>query len=114
VRFLVDTCLPPRLVTALAADGHDVEFAGAWRPDPGDARILQYADVQRRIVITLDSDYTTLAYKGAAHAGIIRMDRIHPSDFAPTVRLVIEMHREALQDGAVVIVDRNGMRVRRR
>lgn len=114
MRILVDNCLSWRLARALAEDGHDVEFVGDWASDPGDEFILEYANGQRRVVITLDSDYTTLAmFHHAAHAGIIRLNRVRPVDYVSETRRAISLHGADLEAAAVVIIDRGEMRIRR-
>ncbi|MCZ7562896.1 MAG: DUF5615 family PIN-like protein [Burkholderiales bacterium] len=51
----------PRTRTALAAAGHDAIWTGDWTPDPGDEAILEFAQRESRILITLDKDFGELA-----------------------------------------------------
>ena len=40
MRLLLDTCVSGKSATALRESGHDVEWAGDWPADPGDAAII--------------------------------------------------------------------------
>jgi predicted nuclease of predicted toxin-antitoxin system len=74
LKFLVDRCAGRRLAIWLETEGHDVRTAWEQNPDPGDMALLRMAADERRILVTIDSDFGTLVYLlGAAHAGIIRL-----------------------------------------
>ena len=46
----------------------------SFYPDPGDAALLRLAAEERRIMVTIDTDFGALVYlAGATHAGIIRL-----------------------------------------
>jgi predicted nuclease of predicted toxin-antitoxin system len=81
VRFLVDRCAGLRLANWLREQGHDVRDAREEDPDPGDAALLRIAAGERRVLITIDTDFGALVYlAGAAHAGIIRLPECQPGD----------------------------------
>ena len=59
---------------ALSAADHDVIWTGDWDEDPGDDEILAYADSEGRVLVTLDKDFGTLAFRdGRPHSGILRL-----------------------------------------
>jgi hypothetical protein len=49
----------------------------------------------------------------AAHAGIIRLNRVRPADYVSETRRAISLHGADLEAAAVVIIDRGEMRIRR-
>lgn len=104
MRLLVDNCLSPRLADRLRDAGHDVVFAGDWGTDPGDAELLARARAERRVVITLDQDFATLALAyGHVHAGLLRLVDT-PSALAVEVCLTALDTRQAeLESGAIVV-----------
>jgi predicted nuclease of predicted toxin-antitoxin system len=104
VKLLVDNCLSRELADRLAEAGHDVVWMGDLGPDPGDASILERAHVERRVVITRDQDFATLALAyGHRHAGILRiMDTSTMESIAICFEALATRHDE-LMDGGVVI-----------
>jgi len=57
VRFLVDRCAGRRLAEWLRSEGHDVVEASSLGPDPGDAALLQLAAQEKRVLVTIDTDF---------------------------------------------------------
>lgn len=56
MRFLVDRCAGRRLAESLRDWGHDVVEARTLPSDPGDRVLLELAEADRRILITIDTD----------------------------------------------------------
>ena len=74
MRFLVDRCAGRRLAAWLLDRGHDVLEARALGPDPGDKALLEHAEAEDRILVTLDTDYGELiCLQGVRHAGLDRL-----------------------------------------
>lgn len=73
VRFLIDEHIDHAIANALRLRGHDVltmvdaELLGA---DDG-RRILPFAALEGRVLVTRDSDFLALHKQGAPHAGIV-------------------------------------------
>lgn len=61
MKVLVDTCAGVRLAQGIESAGHEMDFVGNWGHDPGDEEILRIRYEQRRVVITRDKDFGTLA-----------------------------------------------------
>jgi predicted nuclease of predicted toxin-antitoxin system len=105
VKLLVDNCFSQRFASGLAAAGHDVVFAGTeWREDPGDVAIMAYAFRSRRVLVTRDQDFATLALAhGHRHAGILRIfDTDTASSLHVCVRALAEHEADLLANGVVV------------
>ena len=74
MKVLLDTCVWGGVQQALSAAGHDVIWTGDWDEDPGDDEILAYAHSEGRVLVTLDKDFGTLAFRdGRPHSGILRL-----------------------------------------
>ena len=49
--------MSPATVERLIADGHDVEWVGAWTRDPGDREILMLSREAERVLVTTDRGF---------------------------------------------------------
>ncbi len=75
MRFLVDECLPERLILALRAKGHDVVWASEICRSQPDEIVLKTATDDGRIVITEDRDFGNLTIRhGLPAVGIVIAD----------------------------------------
>lgn len=63
VRFIVDECLPERLVSGLQRRGHDVEWVTTLAPAANDQEILEIAIGADRIIVSEDRDFGLLAVR---------------------------------------------------
>ena len=74
MRFLVDRCAGRRLADWLSEHEHDVLEARTLGPDPGDRALLELAQSEERILITIDTDFGELIYlHDVPHAGLVRL-----------------------------------------
>jgi predicted nuclease of predicted toxin-antitoxin system len=117
VRFLVDNALSPELAVRLCRAGHDaihVRALGLHRAD--DSVILDRAAAEDRIVVSTDSDFSTLmahrhGYKPSIiqfrGAGTRRPDALAERILAHLPRLV-----PALESGGIVTFEAARVRVR--
>jgi predicted nuclease of predicted toxin-antitoxin system len=111
VRFLVDRCAGRRLADWLRQQGHDVKEARERSPDPGDAALLRMAADEKRILVTIDTDFGALVYlAGAAHSGIIRLPDVPAQTRIALMEQIFARHGEAELTGAIVTV--TGRRIR--
>lgn len=118
MRLLLDENLSSRLVDLLAAAGHDVVHVRALdlvsAPDPV---ILAQALDERRVLVTLDTDFGDLvAHSGAEEPSIIlfRGDVTRRTDRQATLLLAnLDAVTDDLEAGAVVVIGDNRVRVRR-
>lgn len=111
MRFLVDRCAGRRLAEWLRAAGHDVVESRTLGPDPGDARLLERAANERRILVTIDTDFGKLLFVDEARcAGLVRLPDVPPSERIELMSEVLSRHSGELEAGAVVTV--GGRRIR--
>lgn len=61
MRLLADENFPKGIVEALRAEGHDVLWARMDLPGIGDLALLNRAESEGRIVLTLDKDFWQIA-----------------------------------------------------
>jgi predicted nuclease of predicted toxin-antitoxin system len=113
VKILLDTCVWGGVRSELQSAGHDVEWAGEWREDPGDEEILERAHREGRVLVTLDKDFGELAIvHGIPHSGIIRLVTLSSKQQAATCLRVIDLHGAELRSGTIITVDQNRIRIR--
>lgn len=111
MRFLVDRCAGRKLAEWLRSQGHDVLEARVLGQDPGDTALLELAESEDRVLITIDTDFGELIYlREVPHAGLVRLPDVPAEDRIALVSEVIQHHRRALEDRAVVTL--RGGRIR--
>ena len=114
MRFLVDRCAGHRLAEWLGNKGHDVVEAQTLGPDPGDRALLELAESENRILVTMDKDFGELIYlRRVSHAGLIRLPDVRTPQRVEIVGELIDQYREALEDRAIVTVQGGRVRVSR-
>ncbi len=57
MRFLIDRCAGRRIADWLRDRGHDVVESRERGTDPGDRILLEWAALERRILMTMDEDF---------------------------------------------------------
>jgi predicted nuclease of predicted toxin-antitoxin system len=113
VKILLDNCVSPLVRDELRARGHDVDWVGDWSRDPGDSAILEAAQRDVRVLLTVDKDFGELAVvHHVPHAGIIRLVDLPPSVHAETCHAIVIEHGEELAAGAIVTAEVGRWRVR--
>lgn len=117
MRLFTDECVYRVTVEALRAWGHEVVTAQeAGLVGKGDDELLEYALEQRRVLLTIDLDFSDIRrYPPGHHHGIIVLkirpkvvDRVHA-----VLKKFLEVTPQEELDRALVIVDRNKYRIRR-
>ena len=108
----MDRCAGKRLADWLRQEGHDVLDSRELGPDPGDRALLEIAAREKRILITIDTDFGGFVFQeGMAHAGIVRLPDV-PSD--KRIAIFTELfarHAIDLESGAVITIRGNRIRV---
>lgn len=111
MKFLVDRCAGARLAGWLRAEGHDVVESRERGPDPGDAILLDWAQRECRVLLTIDTDFGRLIFLDKApHAGLVRLPDVPAATRIAIIRQVIERFGEELEKGEIVTV--RGTRIR--
>jgi predicted nuclease of predicted toxin-antitoxin system len=117
VRFLVDNALSPRVSELLKAAGHDAihvrDLKLANAPDP---EIFDAAAAQRRIVVSADTGFgTLLAVRGVSAPSVVlfrRASQRRPERQAALLLSNLAAVSDALEQGAVVVIEEDRIRVR--
>ena len=111
MKLLVDRCAGRHLAEWLREQGHDVLEARTLGRDPGDRALLQIAESENRILITIDTDFGKLVYlHDLPHAGIVRLPDVPSEQRIALMVQVIHRHRQALEDRSIVTI--RGERIR--
>lgn len=111
MKFLVDRCAGRRLAEWLRDDGHDVLEAQTLGPDPGDRGLLELAESENRVLITIDTDFGELIFvHDVSHSGLIRLPDVPAEQRVALVNEVIRRHQQALEERAIVTI--RGSRIR--
>ncbi|MYA62392.1 MAG: hypothetical protein F4X94_07450 [Dehalococcoidia bacterium] len=111
VRFLVDRCAGRRRAEWLRNVGHDTVEAQLLGPDLGDKALLELAEANNRIFITIDNDFGELIYlHDVPHAGLVRLPDVPMERRIALMSELIERHQLALEAQAIVTI--RGGRIR--
>ena len=98
MRLLVDQNVPRAVVEKLRRDAHDVTWAQTACPGAEDEVLLQRAYQEKRVLLTFDTDFGTLAFNRdlPVPPGIIlfRLTLVSPSVVAEMVRKTVDSRRD--------------------
>ena len=114
MRLLADENFPKRLVEALRAEGHDIIWARTQCAGWKDVALLERAESEARIVLTLDKDFWQIAVQRRTpleQSGVV-LFRVHPAIFEnlkPLLRAFVEADRPWA--GYTCIIDRDGIQM---
>lgn len=113
MKVLLDSCTWGPAAEEIRAAGHEVEWVGDWKPDPGDEEILKIAIERKAVVVTLDKDFGEMAVvNNIRHSGIIRLVGFSARDHAGACIALLEAYGEELSNGAIVTAADGRARVR--
>jgi predicted nuclease of predicted toxin-antitoxin system len=114
MRLLADENFPRQIIEALRAEGHDVLWArtdcSGWK----DTVLLEFAESEARLILTLDKDFWQIAVQRRVpleQSGVV-LFRVHPATperLAPIVRVFVESGRS--WTGQVSIVTADGIQM---
>jgi predicted nuclease of predicted toxin-antitoxin system len=114
MRLLADENFPKPSVEGLRAGGHDVLWArtdcAAWK----DVALLDLAEAERRIVLTLDKDFWQIAVQRRIpleQSGVV-LFRVHPAtsqNIEPLVRAFVAANQEWV--GHISIIASDGIQM---
>ena len=114
MRFLVDRCAGARLAQWLREQGHDVSEAAGQGDDPGDARILQRAVDDDRILVTIDTDFGLLIFaEERPHRGLVRLPDAPADARIAIFSELLARHSADLEARAIVTVRAGVVRISR-
>ena len=110
MRLLADENFPKPIVEALRANRHDVQWVRANLAGTSDAALLDRAEAEARIVLTLDKDFWQIAVQRRTQleqSGVV-LFRVHPAtpqDLAPLVRMFAEANITWAGHISIITVD---------
>lgn len=111
MRLLADENFPLASVEALRRAGHDVVWARTDHPGATDTSLLNLAESDGRVLLTLDKDFWRLTVQRReplARSGVI-LFRVHPAipeNVTPLVLRTMAIDQEWAGHASVVTVDR--------
>ena len=110
----MDRCAGARLAAWLHNSGHDVIEARELGPDPGDRALLELAEADGRVLVTIDTDFGELIHlHDVPHAGLIRLPDVPAAQRIALMAELFDHHREALEARSIVTVRSGRIRISR-
>src|SRR3989339_1565542 len=112
MKFLVDVCCGHVVAEWLNSQDHDVVEVGERDCRMSDKDVLNWANSEERIVVTMDMDFSELfAFHNKKHSGIIRLENL-PSDFRiKNLSTILMLHKEDLSQKVMIIQRGNKLRI---
>ena len=102
------------MYAALTEGGHDVLSALEVAPRASDDELLAMALAEQRVLITEDKDFGELVFvRRLPHPCIIRFTDMPAAEKVAAMLDLIEFDQEAMQEGSMIVVTRNRVRIRR-
>ena len=95
MRLLADENFPKPVIETLRRAGHDVLWARTDRPGWKDAALLELAESEARVVLTLDKDFWGIAVQRRIpirRSGVV-LFRVHPAtpaNLEPLVAMLVQ------------------------
>lgn len=113
MRVLLDTCVWGGAKKSLTEAGYDTIWIGDLLKDPGDEAIIDLANQENRVLVTLDKDFGELAVvKGMPHSGIIRIVDHQAKEQGSVCVHILQKYGKELDEKAIITVTKNRIRVR--
>jgi len=108
MKFLVDECTGPAVARWLKQQGHDVFSVYDQARGIGDDRVIEIAQIERRILITNDRGFGDKVFRERRpHHGVVFL-RLANERAVNKIRVLdqlISQHRDALSDRFVVVTE---------
>ena len=117
MRFLIDNALSPAVAEELCRSGHDATHVrDHGLANAGDDVIFEFAERDRRVVVSADTDFgTILALREASMPSVILFRGATPRKAEGQTGLLLANLSEiaaVLERGAIVVIEPQRMRVR--
>ena len=114
MRFLIDRCAGTSIATWLRDQGHDVVETRERGADPGDRVLLEWADQESRILITIDTDFGQLIFlEGQPHCGLIRLPDVPSTERIAIMQDLINRFQDDLEAKGIITVRGGKIRISR-
>lgn len=109
MRLLIDMNLTPTWVEFFAFHGIEaVHWSAIGRATEPDAEIMKYAQSNSYVILTNDLDFGTLLAHTRNHSPsviLIRARLLIPRTIGQTILSILRQHQNAIETGALIIVD---------
>lgn len=114
MRFLIDRCAGTHIATWLRSQDHDVVETRDRGADPGDRILLEWAEQESRILVTIDTDFGQLIFlEGQPHCGLIRLPDVPSDERIEIVRDLLSRFEDDLESRAIITVRGGKIRISR-
>ena len=118
MRFLIDNALSPLIAARLRAGGHDaVHVRDYGLHAASDEEILDKASMERRVVISADTDFGDAAGQSPVKSAVGRVvsagTQRRPEEQATLLLDNLPAIEQALEAGSVVVIEPDRIRLRR-
>ena len=114
MKFLLDVCVASNVLYKTLNDlGYDVLSARDGYASASDLALLDLAYREERVLVTEDKDFGELVFSlRLPHPCIVRFDGLAATEEAIAIRNLIEHHGSAMQQGTIIVVSENRVRIR--
>jgi len=114
MKFLIDVNASGALANWLIEQRHDVAKVADKNPKMSDERILRWALLEDRIIVTTDKDFEEMIWRQKKpHRGILRLENLPRKERIKLLRDTLVHHGHDLESGAIVIASTSKYRVRK-
>jgi predicted nuclease of predicted toxin-antitoxin system len=117
MRLLIDNALSPQVAAGLAAGGYDVlHVRDIGMQAAKDEEILKRAGSEDRIIVSADTDFGTLLALRMANKPsfvLLRCSVHRPKEQLTILAANLPVVADALEEGAIVVVEDDRIRIRR-
>jgi len=114
MRLLADENFPKEIVVKLRTDGHDVLWARTDRVRWDDSDLLDLAEAESRVLLTLDKDFWQIAIQRKTplkKSGVV-LFRVHPATVENLIPLVRVLFMAGSRwAGLISVVTREGVQM---
>jgi predicted nuclease of predicted toxin-antitoxin system len=108
MKFLVDECTGPRVAHLLSQKGHDVFSVYEEARGSDDNWIINKANKENRIIITVDKDFGKLVFrKGKSHKGIIllRLEKQRAENKINKIDELLKNYSDKIKDNFIAVTE---------
>ena len=114
MRFLADENFPLDAVEALHQQGHDIVWIRTASPGISDPEVLSRAQMEDRILLTLDKDFGELAFRAKlpADSGVVLFRITAPSSLVVAQKVVAAINLRDDWAGHFSVVEDDKVRMR--